>query len=450
MSEPRLILEAARSRLSTSDLGELVERLAMIERAADDEERVGRLEALERIKAAAAGAQARITQALARSQSAGIEAATICGGRRLDPDVSIGAQVGLARREGPHRGRRHLELARALTCDLPHTLGALSCGDLSESRAMVIADETAQLGAADRRAVDVELARDRSVPHRGDRQLREQVRRIVHRVDAAATGRRFAAARAARRVTARTLHDGTARISAVVRQEHYATVLQALGEAADSARAAGDGRTRDQVKADVLVERVTGADPVRPVGVRVNLVVGTETLFGSSDEPGQLRGAGSLPASLCRDVVRRATREGLASLRRVFAFPADHDLVAMESMSRTFPAGLAELIAVRDGDTCRTPWCDAPIRHRDHVVPVREGGQTSAVNAQGLCEACNYAKEAPGWVAAPMLTEPRHTVVTVTPAGHAYRTHSPPLPGRRDTSPPARLEAALVDHLTAS
>ncbi|WP_354182538.1 HNH endonuclease, partial [Arthrobacter sp. UYP6] len=33
----------------------------------------------------------------------------------------------------------------------------------------------------------------------------------------------------------------------------------------------------------------------------------------------------------------------------------------------------------------------------DHVVPFREGGRTSAENIQGLCEACNQAKEAPGW-----------------------------------------------------
>ena len=67
---------------------------------------------------------------------------------------------------------------------------------------------------------------------------------------------------------------------------------------------------------------------------------------------------------------------------------------------RTFPAGLAKFLVLRD-QTCRTPWCDAPVRHRDHVVPVEEGGATSAGNGQGLCEACNHAKQAHGWLARP-------------------------------------------------
>jgi hypothetical protein len=47
--------------------------------------------------------------------------------------------------------------------------------------------------------------------------------------------------------------------------------------------------------------------------------------------------------------------------------------------------------------TCRTPYCDAPIRHTDHATPVAHGGPTSVLNGLGECEACNYAKEAPGW-----------------------------------------------------
>ncbi len=43
------------------------------------------------------------------------------------------------------------------------------------------------------------------------------------------------------------------------------------------------------------------------------------------------------------------------------------------------------------------PFCDAPIRHIDHITPRSEGGQTSAANGQGLCERCNHAKQAPGW-----------------------------------------------------
>ena len=136
----------------------------------------------------------------------------------------------------------------------------------------------------------------------------------------------------------------------------------------------------------------------------------------------------------------------LVSLRRLYADPVSGELTAMESRARAFPAGLARLIRTRD-QTCRTPWCDAPIRHIDHVQPHAKGGPTSYTNGQGLCEACNHAKEAPGWNAAaatgsgprPLSTADRstprrdsgsrHTVRLTTPTGHTYTSAAPPLPG---------------------
>jgi len=76
----------------------------------------------------------------------------------------------------------------------------------------------------------------------------------------------------------------------------------------------------------------------------------------------------------------------------VFTDPAGW-LVALESDSRTFPDGLADLIRLRDA-TCASAWCDAPIRHIDHIIDWAHGGPTSYDNGQGLCETCNHAKQA--------------------------------------------------------
>ena len=107
----------------------------------------------------------------------------------------------------------------------------------------------------------------------------------------------------------------------------------------------------------------------------------------------------------------------LVSLRRLYLDPVSGELTAMESKARTFPAGLARMIRTRD-QTCRTPWCDAPIRHIDHIQPHAEGGPTSYTNGQGLCEACNHAKEAPGWNATTIRTSLRAigSASTPTPA----------------------------------
>ncbi|MCT7364313.1 hypothetical protein A7G45_15690 [Mycolicibacterium llatzerense] len=83
-------------------------------------------------------------------------------------------------------------------------------------------------------------------------------------------------------------------------------------------------------------------------------------------------------------------------VRRLYAQPGTNKLVAMESKARTFPKGLARFIALRD-QICRTPYCNARIRHTDHVTPHHHDGPTSVHNGQGLCEHCNYVKEEPGW-----------------------------------------------------
>jgi hypothetical protein len=59
---------------------------------------------------------------------------------------------------------------------------------------------------------------------------------------------------------------------------------------------------------------------------------------------------------------------------------------------------------------------------------VADEGETSRDNGQGLCEACNYAKEAPGWSATVVDTEP-HTVEISTPTGQTHRSTAPALPG---------------------
>jgi hypothetical protein len=101
----------------------------------------------------------------------------------------------------------------------------------------------------------------------------------------------------------------------------------------------------------------------------------------------------------------------------------------MDSKARLFPERLRRFLQARD-DTCRTPYCDAPIRHHDHIIPWHQDGPTSTSNGQGLCEACNHVKELPGW-AARVAPGPRHTVEVTTPTGHSYRSTAPPPPGTR-------------------
>ena len=184
--------------------------------------------------------------------------------------------------------------------------------------------------------------------------------------------------------------------------------------------------------ADTLFERVTGRPAEAPEPVAVNLVIADETLLGGDDTPGRGRG---IRARSRRAVARGLVHEAVTdersrcTLRRLYRHPKSGQLVAMESRSRFFPKGLAMFIGLRD-QTCRTPYCDAPIRHRDHAQPHHRDGPTSAENGLGECERCNYAKESPGWrVTAGDDENGVHTAEFVTPTGHRYRSTAPPAPG---------------------
>jgi hypothetical protein len=215
-------------------------------------------------------------------------------------------------------------------------------------------------------------------------------------------------------------------------------VFKSLSDAADSARAGGDTRTRGQVMADTLAERLLGTG-AGVVPVEIELVVGDEVLFGTGDDAAYLDGAGPIPAELARELAARAGDAGVARLRRLYRRPSTGQLVAMDSRSRRFERGLGRFIRLRD-QTCRVPWCDAPIRQIDHAKPVAADGETSRVNGQGLCEACNYAKEADGWSVA-VLDDSPHTIEIHTRSGQVHRSQAPPLPGHVPRPDPALFHA---------
>ncbi|WP_442940202.1 hypothetical protein [Nocardioides sp. B-3] len=75
------------------------------------------------------------------------------------------------------------------------------------------------------------------------------------------------------------------------------------------------------------------------------------------------------------------------------------------------------------------------------------GGATSLDNARGLCEACNYAKESPGWHHEPVADPLAVTEIRVTtPTGHTHHSRAPDIPiDRSDPSPGERwLSARLL------
>ncbi|MCW2688590.1 MAG: hypothetical protein JWR37_3480 [Mycobacterium sp.] len=400
-----------------------VERMAAIvatvDPEADESALVERIAVLERLKAAAAAGQARAAAALDVTRRAREAVAGVPSERR---GRGVASEVALARRDSPFRGGRHLGFAKALVNEMPHTLAALECGVLSEWRATIVVRESACLDVDDRRALDAELCGDAGgLDGVGDARLAAAAKFIAYRLDPHAVVDRAAKAESERAVTIRPAPDTMTYLTALLPVAKGVAAYAALRRAADTC---ADGRPRGQVMADTLVERLTGRSAAAPTPIAVNLVVSDAALLGGATTPAVVAGYGPIPAAIARRMVQSAVSDSRsrATLRRLYASPATGRLVAMESRSRFFPRGLAGFIDVRD-QRCRTPYCDAPIRHRDHARPHGRGGATSGENGLGMCECCNYVKESAAWLVCAGDDEAgRHTADFRTPTGAHYHS----------------------------
>jgi hypothetical protein len=401
----------------------MFESLVEVDPAAGESALIERIAELERLKSAAAAGQVRATAALDAARRAGEAAAGVPAAQR---GRGVASEVALARRDSPARGGRHLGFAKALVHEMPHTLAALECGALSEWRATLIVRESACLDVEDRRTLDAELCAERAgLNGMGDARVAAVAKAIAYRLDPHAVVERAAKAENERTVTIRPAPDTMTYLTALLPVAQGVSVYAALRREAD---VRCDGRSRGQAMADTLVERVTGRNAAVPTPIAVNLVLSDETLLGGDSAPADVYGYGPVPAAVARAMVSRAMadRRSRATLRRLYAHPRAGALVAMESRARLFPRGLAAFIELRD-QRCRTPYCDAPIRHRDHAQSWADGGSTSAANGLGLCEGCNYTKETDGWrVVTGIDGNHTHTAEFATPTGHTYRSAAPP------------------------
>ncbi|NUU32787.1 HNH endonuclease signature motif containing protein, partial [Arthrobacter sp. C9C5] len=288
-----------------------------------------------------------------------------------------------------------------------------------------------------------------------DRAVVAAARTAAYRRDPRCVTQRAAHAETERRVSLRPAPDTMCYLTALLPVAEGVSVHGALTLQADTLRSAGDSRSRGQLMADTLVERTTGkAGGIS--GIEIQLVMTDRTLFQGDSEPARIPGYGIVPAGWARALLKDAgtgtaggpgdERASAAWLRRLYTAPATGELVGMDSRARIFPTGLRRFIQARD-DTCRTPYCDAPIRHLDHIVPRHRGGATTTANGAGLCEACNHTKEAPGWCAQPRPGPGRHALQLRTPTGHSCYSTAPPLPGTAYGSTATFGQRRKVRHL---
>ncbi|KAA0018093.1 hypothetical protein [Antrihabitans cavernicola] len=289
-------------KVDAAGVAALVGWLSGIDRDVDDSVRIDMLRALEDVKAACCAAQAK--------QAADFEASRIArraaaGVPKYRSNRGIASEIALARRDSPSRGSQHLGFAQAMV-HMPHTLSLLERGLLNEWRATILVRETACLDREDRTGIDAELCADpTTLDGLGDRALTAKVREHAARRDAEAMVKRASKAVGDRRVTTRPAPDTMAYVNALLPVDQAVAIQAILGRDADSLRAIGDERTRSQIMADLLVERVTGTSTVVGPPITVNLVISDECLFGDGTDSAHVDGYGPIPAGIARHWVKQ-------------------------------------------------------------------------------------------------------------------------------------------------
>lgn len=319
--------------------------------------------------------------------------------------------------ENPGRSGLLCRLSLELPVRFPVMWAELQAGRASETKARVLVEACRAMDDDDARAVDAVVAEraTRLTPSA----FRQSVRRVVLRQDPATATERRQRAEAGRCVRINPGEDGMAELWALLPATAATRLGQALESFARSARANGDERTLDQLRADALTEQISAT-------VEVQVVVPASMLLGQSDTPGELTGFGPIDAGLARTLATDAT------WRRVLTDPDDGSLSSVGSTTYRPGVVLARHVRLRD-QQCRFPSCPRPVEwcDLDHTIPFGQpGGATLEDNLGGLCRRHHQFKHAhlPDANAPPRLRQPSPGCFEWDlPSGHTYRVGPPPL-----------------------
>ncbi len=171
----------------------------------------------------------------------------------------LGHQVGLARRESPWRGNRHIQLAQVAVRELPYALAAPRAGRITEQHLTVLTRETTCLTREHRERVDRLLAADLdAVERHTPKTLATEAGRLAALLDPEAVVAKRRIAESERHTGLRPAPDAMTWFSAVLPDRDGVAMHVSLERAALRAQRLGDPRSKGQLMADVLVERVTG------------------------------------------------------------------------------------------------------------------------------------------------------------------------------------------------
>ncbi len=286
-----------------------------------------------------------------------------------------------------HLTRRATDMELLLALDLrdrlPSVWSLLEAGRIDVRRAKAIVRSTEHLSIARARDVVDRVIDD--APELTTGQLQTRLRRLAMETDPEDARHRYDTAVEDRRIVTQPTTDGTANLYGIGLEPHrLAGGMAHVEHLARSLKTAGETRTMDQLRADVVMDLLEGTGVARKAG-RGAVVLHSDvaTLAHLAEMPGELGGYGPVIADIARQV---AERQPDAEWSYVVTDPVTGDIVDVGITGyRPTASQRREVLAAYQ--RCVFPGCRMPSAEcdLDHRVPRADRGPTATPNLGPLC-----------------------------------------------------------------
>ncbi len=316
-----------------------------------------------------------------------------------------------------------MRLARALGLArrLPRVMAAWVAGRIDERRADLIVCGTGHLDDHVARGV-VDLVVDEA-PRLTTGELRARLRELCVIADPDDAARRYHQAVDERRVVTEATVAGTADLVGLDLPPHeVAAAMRYVQRVAQSLKRAGDPRSMNQLRADVLTALLQGRTPggaAAPGGAGglVELRVDLTTLAALDDHPGHVGGYGPVVADVARQV---ADTHHDAEWRFVVCHPDSGQPIHVGTTRRRPTAHQRRQIQAR-APRCVFPGCRHPAGdcHLDHQAEWARTPITCTGCTNPLCPGDHRIRHLPGWM---YQLRPDGDHLWTTRLGHHYTT----------------------------
>ena len=327
--------------------------------------------------------------------------------------MEIGCALHLTRRSS----ESDLSFAMELCQRVPRVLEALGDGEIDLRRARVLVHGTENLSKEVARQVVDQIIGE--VAQLTSGQLYARLRKLCIDANPEEATNRYRNALADRRVIAEASPDGTTHLLGLdLPPDRVAEAMAKINNLARSLNTADEGRTLDQLRADVFLDLLDGrALNGRDGKGTVDLHVDLATLAELNEHPGELAGYGPVIADIARQV---AELQQKSEWRWNLTDPHTGGLVCSGTTRRRPTTTQRRHIEARQ-PTCIFPGCRMPARRcdLDHRHPWAQGGATCSHNLEPLCRFHHRIRHRHHWNHQP-LADGDH--LWESPLGRRYTT----------------------------